>query len=102
MAVVALARQAIVFLLAWETMALSSFLLPKAGLMPFHVWLPEAHPAAPSHVSGLTSGVMIKTGIHGLARLLFLVPGCPPHPLTILDGLLRLLGRLDESRTRSA
>jgi len=42
----------------------------KAGLMPFHVWLPEAHPAAPSHVSALMSGVMIKTGVYGLLRSL--------------------------------
>ncbi len=42
----------------------------KAGFMPFHVWLPEAHPAAPSHVSALMSGVMIKTGIYGLMRTL--------------------------------
>ncbi len=42
----------------------------KAGFMPFHVWLPEAHPAAPSHVSALMSGVMIKTGIYGLLRSL--------------------------------
>lgn len=42
----------------------------KAGLVPFHVWLPEAHPAAPSHVSALMSGVMIKTGIYGLLRAL--------------------------------
>lgn len=40
----------------------------KAGLMPLHVWLPEAHPAAPSHVSAVMSGVMIKTGIYGLLR----------------------------------
>lgn len=40
----------------------------KAGFVPFHVWLPEAHPAAPSHVSALMSGVMIKTGIYGLIR----------------------------------
>jgi len=40
----------------------------KAGFIPFHVWLPEAHPAAPSHVSSLMSGVMIKTGIYGIAR----------------------------------
>lgn len=47
----------------------------KAGFMPFHVWLPEAHPAAPSHVSALMSGVMIKTGIYGLLRALtFLGP----------------------------
>ncbi len=42
----------------------------KAGFMPLHVWLPEAHPAAPSHVSALMSGVMIKTGIYGLFRAL--------------------------------
>jgi len=43
----------------------------KAGFMPLHVWLPEAHPAAPSHVSALMSGVMIKTGIYGLIRIIF-------------------------------
>jgi hydrogenase-4 component B len=42
----------------------------KAGFIPLHVWLPEAHPAAPSHVSALMSGVMIKTGIYGLVRTL--------------------------------
>ena len=42
----------------------------KAGFAPFHVWLPEAHPAAPSHVSALMSGVMIKTGIYGILRTL--------------------------------
>jgi formate hydrogenlyase subunit 3/multisubunit Na+/H+ antiporter MnhD subunit len=42
----------------------------KAGFAPFHVWLPEAHPAAPSHVSAVMSGVMIKTGIYGLLRTL--------------------------------
>ena len=46
----------------------------KAGLVPFHVWLPEAHPAAPSHVSALLSGVMIKTGVYGLLRLLGFLP----------------------------
>lgn len=40
----------------------------KAGFVPFHVWLPEAHPAAPSHVSALMSGVMIKIGIYGILR----------------------------------
>jgi len=49
----------------------------KAGLVPFHVWLPEAHPAAPSHVSALMSGVMIKTGIYGLLRVLLLLPSPP-------------------------
>ncbi|MDD2711002.1 MAG: proton-conducting transporter membrane subunit [Verrucomicrobiae bacterium] len=42
----------------------------KAGFWPFHIWLPEAHPAAPSHVSAVMSGVMIKTGIYGLVRVL--------------------------------
>ncbi|MGA2763022.1 MAG: proton-conducting transporter membrane subunit [Spirochaetia bacterium] len=42
----------------------------KAGIVPLHVWLPEAHPAAPSHVSALMSGVMIKTGIYGILRVL--------------------------------
>lgn len=40
----------------------------KAGIMPFHIWLPKAHPAAPSHVSALLSGVMLKTAIYGLCR----------------------------------
>lgn len=43
----------------------------KAGVIPLHVWLPEAHPAAPSHVSALMSGVMIKMGIYGLVRVGF-------------------------------
>ena len=41
----------------------------KAGIVPVHVWLPRAHPAAPSHVSALMSGVMIKMGIYGLLRV---------------------------------
>ena len=41
----------------------------KAGVIPLHVWLPRAHPAAPSHVSALMSGVMIKLGIYGLLRV---------------------------------
>ena len=44
----------------------------KAGFMPFHNWLPDAHPAAPSHVSGIMSGVMIKTGIYGILRMLYI------------------------------
>jgi hydrogenase-4 component B len=50
----------------------------KAGLMPFHVWLPEAHPASPSHVSAVMSGVMIKTGIYGLLRTLSFLGPPPP------------------------
>lgn len=51
----------------------------KAGMMPVHVWLPLAHPAAPSHISALMSGVMIKTAIYGLAR--FLLDFMGPAPL---------------------
>jgi hydrogenase-4 component B len=40
----------------------------KAGLVPLHVWLPRAHPAAPSHVSALMSGVMVKLGVYGVLR----------------------------------
>jgi formate hydrogenlyase subunit 3/multisubunit Na+/H+ antiporter MnhD subunit len=43
----------------------------KAGFLPVHVWLPEAHPAAPSPVSGLMSGVMLKTAVYGLLRVTF-------------------------------
>ena len=43
----------------------------KAGMLPLHVWLPDAHPAAPSPVSALMSGVMLKTAVYGLLRVLF-------------------------------
>lgn len=43
----------------------------KAGVIPLHIWLPRAHPAAPSHVSALMSGVMIKLGVYGLVRIAF-------------------------------
>ena len=43
----------------------------KAGLVPLHVWLPEAHPAAPSPVSALMSGVMLKTAVYGVLRVSF-------------------------------
>ncbi len=45
----------------------------KAGFIPMHTWLPMAHPAAPSHVSGVMSGVMIKMGIYGILRVLISV-----------------------------
>src|SRR5713101_7113769 len=48
----------------------------KAGFVPLHVWLPEAHPAAPSHVSAVMSAVMIKTGIYGLVRVMIML-GAP-------------------------
>ncbi len=62
----------------------------KAGFMPLHVWLPEAHPAAPSHVSAVMSGVMIKTGIYGLLRVL-IAPG-PAAGLVGLDAGRRRRG----------
>ena len=145
MALIVLARDAVVFLMAWEAMSLTSFFLvtfederpevrragftyliashagvvllfvlfallarhaggfgfedfaragappaagacfliavlgfgTKAGFWPVHVWLPEAHPAAPSHVSALMSGVLIKMGIYGLVRTLTFL-GPPP------------------------
>lgn len=61
---------------AWFLLALIGF-GTKAGFWPLHVWLPEAHPAAPSHVSAVMSGVMIKTGIYGLVRMLTFL-GPPP------------------------
>lgn len=45
----------------------------KAGFVPFHTWLPYAHPAAPTHVSGIMSGVVIKIGIYGIFRMLLLI-----------------------------
>ena len=67
----AAARAGTLFLLA-----LAGFGM-KAGLVPLHIWLPEAHSAAPSPVSGLMSGVMIKMGIYGLVRSLGFL-GAPP------------------------
>jgi hydrogenase-4 component B len=49
----------------------------KAGLVPLHVWLPLAHPAAPSHVSALLSGVMTKVGVYGFVRIVFDLVGAP-------------------------
>ncbi|MCK9411404.1 MAG: hypothetical protein M0Q53_03825 [Prolixibacteraceae bacterium] len=45
----------------------------KAGFVPFHTWLPYAHPAAPAHVSGMMSGVIIKIGIFGILRMLLII-----------------------------
>jgi len=49
----------------------------KAGLVPLHVWLPLAHPAAPSHVSALMSGVMTKVAVYGFVRIVFELAGAP-------------------------
>ena len=58
----------------WATMAFLLALLgfgAKAGLVPLHVWLPEAHPAAPSPVSAMMSGLMLKTAVYGVLRVTF-------------------------------
>jgi hydrogenase-4 component B len=70
----------------------------KAGIVPLHVWLPRAHPAAPSHVSALMSGVMIKLGIYGLVRVVFdLMAGGPAWwggVLLVVGSVSALLGVL--------
>lgn len=50
----------------------------KAGIIPLHIWLPAAHPAAPSNISALMSGIVIKTGIYGMALVFFDFFGAPP------------------------
>ncbi len=58
----------------WATVAFVLALLgfgAKAGLVPMHVWLPEAHPAAPSPVSAMMSGLMLKTAVYGMLRITF-------------------------------
>ncbi|HSB64505.1 MAG TPA: proton-conducting transporter membrane subunit [Thermoanaerobaculia bacterium] len=57
-------------------LALAGFGL-KAGVIPLHVWIPDAHAAAPSHVSALLSGVVLKMGIYGLVRLFSMLPAYP-------------------------
>jgi len=56
----------------------------KAGLVPLHVWLPLAHPAAPSHVSALMSGVMTKVAVYGFIRIVFDLLGPPSWSTSIL------------------
>src|SRR6185503_8329191 len=63
----------------------------KAGVIPLHVWLPRAHPVAPSHISALMSGVMLKTAIYGLIRLTWDLLGGGP---VWWGGLLLGLGLL--------
>ena len=60
----------------------------KAGIMPLHFWLPSAHAMAPSHVSALMSGVLIKMGVYGLVRVCSLLPVVPAW----WGGLLLVLG----------
>jgi len=69
----------------------------KAGLMPLHIWLPGAHAAAPSHVSAVLSGVMIKTGIYGLVRLTSFfaeIPAWWGWTILLLGALSGILGVL--------
>lgn len=54
----------------WLLVVLLAGFAIKAGFIPFHSWLPHAHPAAPSHVSGIMSGVIVKLGIYGILRVL--------------------------------
>ena len=56
----------------------------KAGLVPLHVWLPLAHPAAPSHVSALMSGVMTKVAIYGFIRVVFDLLGPPTWSASVI------------------
>lgn len=70
----------------------------KAGIIPLHVWLPSAHPAAPSHVSAIMSGVMIKTGIYMMVRIFFDILPNPPLwwglLILVLGSISALLGVL--------
>jgi len=96
---------------AWATLAIILALFgfgSKAGLMPLHVWLPEAHSVAPSHISALMSGVMLKVAVYGFVRVCFdlvgqlqwqwgvliLALGC----LTALMGVLYALMQTDLKR----
>ena len=70
----------------------------KAGLVPLHVWLPLAHPAAPSHVSALMSGVMTKVAIYAFIRIAFDLMGDPAWwwslPALLLGGATAAIGVL--------
>jgi formate hydrogenlyase subunit 3/multisubunit Na+/H+ antiporter MnhD subunit len=70
----------------------------KAGLAPLHVWLPLAHPAAPSHVSALMSGVMTKVAVYGFIRIVFDLMGPPAWwwgaVVLLLGGVTAVLGVL--------
>lgn len=70
----------------------------KAGIVPLHVWLPLAHPAAPSHVSALMSGVMTKVAVYGFIRVIFDLLGEPAAwagmAVLVLGGITAVLGIL--------
>ncbi len=85
----------------WQGVLFGSVLIgfgTKAGIIPLHIWLPEAHPAAPSHVSALMSGVMIKTAIFMIIRFFFdFFPGAPLEwglVILVLGAVSSLLGVL--------
>jgi hydrogenase-4 component B len=67
----------------------------KAGFMPFHFWLPEAHPVAPSHISAVLSAVMLKIGIYGLLRVILWVNPTDyiiPTALIVISSLTAVFG----------
>jgi len=70
----------------------------KAGIIPLHVWLPEAHPAAPTSISALMSGVLLKAGIYGIVRVCAFGLGVPRLSwgviVVVLGGLSAVLGVL--------
>ena len=70
----------------------------KAGIVPLHVWLPLAHPAAPSHVSALMSGVMTKVAVYGFVRIVFDLLGPPDWwwgaVVPLIGGITALMGVL--------
>src|SRR5207342_3276787 len=70
----------------------------KAGVVPLHAWLPLAHPAAPSHVSALMSGVMTKVAVYGFVRIVFDLLGPPAWwwsmPVLAAGGITAVMGVL--------
>ncbi len=80
----------------------------KAGLVPLHIWLPRAHPVAPSHVSALMSGVMIKMALYGFLLVVFRFLSNGPlwwgglvafvGAITALLGIIHALGQRDQKR----
>lgn len=62
----------------------------KAGFIPLHSWLPEAHPAAPSHISGIMSGVIVKLGIYGIFRIVFFLK----KDFTLLGEIIMIISLL--------
>ena len=87
---------------AWMSAAILALALlgagSKAGIVPLHVWLPLAHPAAPSHVSALMSGVMTKVAVYGFVRVTFDLLGTPlwwwGAVVALIGGITAVLGVL--------